>query len=147
MAKKQHGGKRKTREYAYLLEDVMKGNFKYAYRQEDLWELANRKDITMYKMSDVKHWIYQPCWSINNGKCFLSIYQVLLQAKKFPNHIRRIKKADISYPLIIIQDKYDKFGTILDGNHRFAKMILEKRRTIPIVYFTKKELEKIKLMM
>jgi len=36
---------------------------------------------------------------------------------------------------------------ILDGNHRFAKMIQQNKRKVKIVYFTKKELDKLKIKM
>ena len=67
-----------------------------------------------------------------------------LQIKLY-QHIRRIKNADLKYPLIVIENKYDKYGEILDGNHRFSKMILENKKVVPIVYFTKKELDKLKI--
>ena len=66
---------------------------------------------------------------------------------KFPKHIKRIKNADLKYPLIVMEDKYDKYGSILDGNHRFAKMIKQNKRVVSIVYFTKKELDKLKIKM
>lgn len=134
-----------VRSYAYNLEDVMKDNFEYAWDQEELWEIAKKKKIITYKMNDVKHWVYTPCWS--KGKCFISIFQVLNQPKKFPRHIKRIKNADLKYPLIVIEDKYDKYGGILDGNHRFAKMIQQNKRKVKIIYFTKKELDKLKIKM
>lgn len=59
--------------------------------------------------------------------------------------MNRIKKTDLEYPLIIVEDKYDKKGVILDGNHRFAKMILENKEKIKIVYLKLKELNKIKI--
>lgn len=135
-----------TTNYAYLLEDVMKKKFNYAFDPQDLWEKASHKKVIKYNMSDVKHWVYSPCWSDpNNDDWFISIYQVLMQPKKFADHMKRIKKADVSYPLIIIEDEFDKFGGILDGNHRFAKLLMEKKRVVNIIYFTKKELEKIKI--
>jgi len=134
-----------TREYAYYLGDVMKGNFTYAWDQEQLWEVASRKKVITLNMNDIKHWIYSPCWSEDN--CFISIFQVLLQKSQFPDHIKRIKKADTNYPLILMEDQFDKYGTILDGNHRFAKLILQKKRKIKVVYFSKKELDNLKIKM
>ena len=113
------------RNYAYLLQDVMKNNFKYGYDQEELWKYVENKKTKTYKMNDVKHWVYNPCWSydLDNKTCFYSIFQVYLQKSKFKEDMKRIKKADISYPIIVIEDKYDKYGSILDGNHRFAKLV------------------------
>jgi len=131
------------RNYAYLLEDVIKNNFTYAWDQEELWEIAKTKKVIKYKMKDVKHWVYNQCWSKKD--CYMSIFQVFQEPHKFPEHNERIKNADLKYPLIVMEDKYDKYGRILDGNHRFAKMIKENKRIIPIVYFTKKELDKLKI--
>ena len=98
-------------------------------------------------MEDVKHWVYKPCWSynINGSECYYSIYQVLMQNEKFKNDMRRIKRADAIYPLIVIEDDNDKYGSILDGNHRFAKMIMNKNKIVKIKYITKKELDKLKV--
>ena len=135
--------KYESRNYAYLLEDVMKNNLTHAWNQEELWKIAKNKKVIKYKMNDVKHWVYRQCWSEKDS--YISIFQVLQQPLKFPKHIRRIKNADLKHPLIVIEDKYDKYGEILDGNHRFSKMILENKKLVPIVYFTKKELDKLKI--
>lgn len=134
------------REYAYSLKDVMKNDFRYAWDQKELWEIAKNKKVQSYDIKDVKHWIYNQCWSDKNN-CFISPYQVLIQSKKYPNHLKRIKNANLKYPLIVQEDKYDKYGTILDGNHRFAKIILNKKRKVKFVYFTTKELNKLKIKM
>jgi len=137
-----------NRSYAFLLEDVMKNNFKNGFAQEDLWNYVKNKQIQTYKINDVKHWIYYPCWSYEIKKdndCFYSIYQVLLQPKKFKEDMKRIKKSDLSYPLIIIEDDYDNKGVILDGNHRFAKIIMEHKKEVKYYFITKKELKKLKI--
>lgn len=94
-------------------------------------------------MRDVRHWVYGQCWSDKGDDNYISIYQVLMSPSKYAKHIRRIRKADIKYPLIVVEDEYDMYGSILDGNHRFARMIMMKKRVVPIVYFTKKELERV----
>lgn len=132
-----------SKSYAYDLEDVLKNKLDYAYDIEMLWKYAENKKIIKYKINDIKHWIYIPCWS--NKNCIISIFQVLCQKDNFPEHMNRIKKANTNYPIIIIEDKYDKFGTILDGNHRFAKAILENKRIIDVIYLTKAEANKLKI--
>ena len=130
---------------AYLLEDVMKNKFNKAFYQEDLWKYVENKKIQEYDMKDVKHWIYAPCWSYNldNTDCFYSIYQALIQKKKFNDDVKRIKKADISYPLIVVEDEFDSYGSILDGNHRFAKLIMNNSKKVKFKYISKKELDKL----
>lgn len=133
------------RNMAYLIEDVMKNKFNKAFYQEDLWEYVKNKKTEEYNMKDVKHWVYMPCWSyeIDNTECFYSIYQVLMQKTKFRKDINRIKKADTSYPLIVIENEFDSYGSILDGNHRFAKLIMNNCKKIKFKYISKKELDKL----
>lgn len=133
-----------SRSYAFLTEDSIRGDFSHGYDQSELWEAANTKSIEHYEMEDVKHWVYTPCWS-NKKNSFISIFQVINQPRRFPGHIRRIKEANVEHPLIVVEDEYDKYGSILDGNHRFAKLLLEDYEKISIVYFTKKELEKFRV--
>ena len=136
-----------SRGTTYLLEDVMRNKFDYGFYAEELWAYVKEKDIREYDMKDVRHWVYAPCWSYTidekqEEECFISIYQVLLQREKFPEHIARIDNADIQYPLIVIEDEYDQYGTILDGNHRFAKMLMleEPSTKVKIHYITRTEL-------
>jgi hypothetical protein len=135
------------RNMAYLLEDVMKNKFNKAFYQEDLWKYVENKKTEEYNIEDVKHWVYAPCWSYNidkeNKECFYSIYQVLMQKNKFKEDIKRIKKADTSYPLIVIENEFDKYGGILDGNHRFAKLIMNKSKKVKFKFISKKELNKL----
>jgi len=62
----------------FLLNDVMLGKYDNGVDANKIWKFVEDKKICEYKMNDIKHWIYQPCWSINDD-CYLSIYQVLLQ--------------------------------------------------------------------
>ena len=125
-----------------LLEDVMKGDYRYGWDPEDLWKFVEDKKTITYKTNDVKHWIYMPCWS--HYDCFISIFQTIKQPQNFPDHIQRIKKSKLDYPLIIVEDKYDKFGTILDGNHRFAKIIKTNKKTFKVKYVKLKDIKKLK---
>lgn len=61
---------KESRSYAYLTEDVMREDFRYAWQQEDLWDLAKTKKVIKYKMNDIKHWVYNPYWSKNPMFCF-----------------------------------------------------------------------------
>jgi hypothetical protein len=133
------------RNMAYLLEDVMKNKFNRAFYQEDLWKYVENKKTETYDMKDVKHWIYAPCWSynINNIECFYSIYQVLMQKGKFKEDMKRIKKANTSYPLIVIKNEFDSYGGILDGNHRFAKLIMNNSKKVKFKFISRKELNKL----
>ena len=133
------------RRMSFLLKDVMKNKFDKGFYEEDLWNFVENKKTEEYNIKDVKHWVYSPCWSynINNTECFYSIYQVLMQKNKFKKDMKRIKNADISYPLIVIEDDFDTYGSILDGNHRFAKLIINNNKKVKFKYISKKELDKL----
>lgn len=139
------------RSIAFLLEDVMKGKFDRGFFQEDLWALAETIPVTTVAIADVKHWVYTPCWSYSTGsgkkECFYSIYQVLKQPTQFKADMTRIRKADTKYPLIVIEDEFDQAGTILDGNHRFAKLLLGGAKQIKIKRIRTKDLMKIMMPM
>ena len=133
-----------SRSNAYLLEDVMQGRFDYGFYQEELWTYVERRhqQARQYRMDDVKHWVYSPCWSVEceGDEHFVSIYQVLQQRAKFPLHIQRIEKADTQFPLIVIEDEFDKHGSILDGNHRFAKLVTHVVTSFSVHFISRKEL-------
>jgi hypothetical protein len=133
------------RQMAYLLEDVIKGKLNKGFFQEELWEFVKNKKSEFYDMKNVKHWVYRPCWSynINNTECFFSIYQVLLQKHKFSEHMKRMKKSDTSYPIIIVEDDFDAYGSILDGNHRFMKLLINKKKQVEFKFISKKDIHKI----
>jgi len=59
--------------------------------------------------------------------------------------MKRIKKADISYPIIVIENDFDKYGTILDGNHSFAKLIMNNAKVVKYKFISKKDLEQFRI--
>jgi len=128
---------------SYLLEDVMENKVNRACLGSDLWEYVEDKETIEYNTKDVKHWIYKPCWSYMScdDECFISIYQVIKQPHRFEKHNKRIIDADISYPLIVIEDAFDEKGSILDGNHRFAKLLKMGVEKIKIKYISRRDLE------
>jgi disulfide oxidoreductase YuzD len=141
---------------AHLLKDVFSGNFSCGIRDSDLWQYVyssphTTTKIRQYKLKDVSHWIYQPCWSYidsDQQECFISIYQVLIQPNRFKDHITRINHSDPSYPIIVVEDDYDSYGVILDGNHRFAKLLTTSINPnevyIDVYYLTNEDLNKIR---
>ena len=60
-----------TRSYAFDLKDIMKGKFNYGWEQETLWKMTEKKKVKNYKIKDISHWVYHPCWSEKD--CFISI--------------------------------------------------------------------------
>ena len=131
----------------YLLDDVLHGRWSRGKSEQDLWRAAERKKTHTVRMRDVKHWVYAPCWSYttNDNECFYSIYQVLQQPRRpeFAKDMQRIRAADTAYPLIVVDDPFDAHGRILDGNHRFAKLVLQGKRTVTIKRITREEFRQL----
>jgi ParB-like chromosome segregation protein Spo0J len=67
-----------------------------------------------------------------------------MQKSKFKKEMNHIRKVDTSFPIIVIEDEFDKYGSILDGNHRFAKLLLTNSKKVKCKFISKKELDKIK---
>ena len=132
---------------AFPFDEVVKGTFQKCYNPSDIWNVTKNNKIHKIKLSDVKHWVYTTPWSHkdNNHERFLSIYEVLILPKKYNSRMQRIEKSDLSYPIIIQKDKFDKNGGILDGNHRFAKAIMSNKKYIYVKYISNTQLKKIEL--
>lgn len=131
-----------------LPEDVVKRK-SVGWYTDDVIALSKRYKTKSLKMRNVKHWVYSTPWSIPTGntQCPLSIYEVITlpKDKTLKEHHKRIKKADTSYPLIITPDPYDKYGIILDGNHRFAKLVNQDAEFVDVVSIPLEALNKIKV--
>ena len=97
--------------------------------------LFKQKSKSM-KVKDLENILYQNVWG-NPGK--ITPMKVLENPKKYKDHMRRIKHADLKYPIIV----YDKF--VIDGVHRLTKAYLEKMKTIKAIVFTKDLLQKFKI--
>lgn len=90
------------------------------------------------KIKDLEHMLHQNTWRNPSGLQITPI-KVLENPQKYKDHMRRIKKADLKYPIII----YDKF--VIDGVHRLTKAYLEKKKIIKATVFTKDLLQKFKI--
>ena len=75
-----------------------------------------------------------------------SALQVLANPKKYPDEMRRIKHANLSYPIIFFElNKTRGDGFIVDGVHRLVKATLEKRKHINAYIFDRKMMNKFKI--
>ena len=63
--------------------------------------------------------------------------------KKYPEHMERIKLADLSYPIILFKTK-NKLR-LCDGLHRIIKSYLNNLKTIKVIIATEKQLQQTKL--
>ena len=90
------------------------------------------------KIKDLEYMLHQNTWGNPSGLQITPI-KVLENPQKYKDHMRRIKKADLKYPIIV----YDKF--VIDGVHRLTKAYLEKKKIIKATVFTKDLLQKFKI--
>jgi predicted GNAT family acetyltransferase len=129
---------------SYLFKDVIKNTFDHGFYIKDVVEYMQNKKVQKYHIKDVMHWIYKPCWfyTTNNANHFYSIYQTLSQKDSFKYDIKRIEEADTDNPIIVVTDEFDKYGSIFNGNHRFAKLILNNSKKVKFRLISKEELYK-----
>ena len=80
-----------------------------------------RYPVAYFPLSDIAE-LDQDCWF---GERHLPTCRAVAE------HARRIRDADLSYPVILSAD-----GRLMDGGHRAAKAYLEGRTVISAVRFT-----------
>lgn len=141
----------------YLEFNILNGKFNESIIQIKLRKLINNKNIQKNQIKNCVNWIYEPSWlhksCLININQVLEVYQFLSKIrnknkfdyywgklnKNYKNHILRIKKANLKYPILVLEES----GTILDGRHRFAKAVFENKNTIEIIYINIRELNNI----
>jgi len=134
-----------SKRISYLFKDVINNVLECGFYTKHVVEyITQTKKVQKYRIKNVLHWIYKPCWfhTINNNNHFYSIYQALSQRDVFKDDIRRIEEADTSNPIIVVTDDFDKYGSIFNGNHRFAKLILNNSKKVKFRLISKEELYK-----
>lgn len=101
---------------------------------EKLWEITESNTVYRLEVSKVDQWVYYPCWYDNKTKSKISIHEVLSDPIKFKYHIDKIDNVDISYPIIIADDKSGTNKIILDGYYRFANVVKNNKQYILYKY-------------
>ncbi|MFI5734522.1 hypothetical protein ACIA49_30680 [Kribbella sp. NPDC051587] len=89
------------------------------YDTERLWELAAGLPVEPVLIDDIKEFD-ENCW-FGDGP---------VTCRMVAQHVDRINKADLSYPVILSAD-----GRLMDGGHRIAKAWLAGSTTINTVRF------------
>jgi disulfide oxidoreductase YuzD len=78
--------------------------------------------------------LYYECWE-NNVRPIDVMNDI--KNKKYEDEVKRIKKSDTKFPIII-----DTNNNIIDGVHRYVKYILNKKKTINVIIFDEKMMKK-----
>ena len=90
------------------------------WETERLWRLAKGLPVRHVPLVEIAEFD-QDCW-------FQSRHAPTCRA--VADHARRIRDADLAYPVILSAD-----GRLMDGGHRVAKAYLEGRSTVAAVRF------------
>ena len=87
------------------------------------WELNNETKITLKELVKFLDENNIPIININLNK----IKHLIIDVER---DNKRINAADLSFPIIIISKFKDKYLSILDGNHRAVKSLLNNNKFI-----------------
>jgi len=89
-------------------------------------------------------WKVTDIWKSVESKCaamvYLNVFDILdskawggnLTYSKFIEHYQRVERADLSHPIIILNDEELKDSCIIDGHHRVIKAMIEDREIISV---------------
>ena len=92
------------------------------------------------KVSDLLKNLNHNCWGDPVNNIYHTPNDVLANPTKYEHDYKRIKNADLSYPIIITHDMH-----IIDGVHRLTKSYMENKKTIKAYVFDNALLRKFKL--
>ena len=90
-----------------------------------------KPSTTDIKVSDHLYLFNENCWGEPEKNIKLSPGTVLKNPKKYKEHYKRIKNADLSYPIMMYN------GWIIDGVHRTLKAHLRGKKTLKAYVFPK----------
>lgn len=100
----------------------------------------NKLDIHDIPLPKFKRLLNWKIWGDPNGEMW-SINDVLQNPTKYKRDYTNILKSDLNYPIITVYTPLDTY-LIIDGNHRYAKSIITKRKTIKSYVFVNHSLIK-----
>ena len=84
------------------------------------------------KLSDLTKHLEDNCWCDPEKKVNkLTPLMVLDNPTKYKNHMKRIKEANLKYPIFMYND------WIIDGMHRITKAKLEGKKSLKAINFSK----------
>lgn len=95
--------------------------------------------VTEINVKDYTHNMEYDSWADKFGNKY-SAKDVLKSPKKYKDEIKRIERADLSYPIIITPT-----NNIADGLHRLTKAVMEKREKINAYIFDKEIMDRFKI--
>lgn len=104
-----------------------------------LWTAAFRPKPTTVSITSIPHEGWQ------EGRTNITVDQIYKNPKnpKYRDHFKRIQKADLSYPLLVVRNTWKRGQyNIVDGAHRLAKALQKGLTTIQVHILTDSLLKK-----
>lgn len=103
--------------------------------------IRNKKPFDVHvKVSDLLYNLTNNTWGDPSKGIRYSPMSIIRDNSKSPKDVERIKKSDLTYPIIISED-----SIVIDGLHRLAKSYIEGNEYINAYIFSNKLLEKFLL--
>lgn len=103
----------------------------FVTNDEYLWKLTENLPTTDVNLKELIWHFDMPVWEKDYTDDWnLTPWQVIHKEDNTLDHQEKIKKSDLSFPIIITN--YQDKSVILDGVHRLAKAYLEGRKTIEV---------------
>jgi hypothetical protein len=94
----------------------------------------------IFPVTEFQDELFEYVWDDNNNNPIRPV-DVMKNPQQYPEHVARIKKASLNYPVIIGLDEEERY-IIIDGFHRLVKSFLLKKETIETYFFPTKLLNK-----
>lgn len=125
----------------YLKQPELNGN----YYNWEIAQILEHEPVQQIPTKDLKHNLKLEEWDDADGKMF-SAQQYLTNPEnpKFRHHQKRIKNADLQYPLFLWKDGDTNRFFLIDGMHRYMKVLSSKQKTIDAKILTDDHLRLLK---
>lgn len=101
-------------------------DFRIEFKVSDVIDLAKDKPVVSLKPKEIKY-----------------DFEGRIEDDSETN--KRVMKANLSYPILVVKNKEGEIFALLDGTHRLQKALLQKKKNIKSKVFDIEELKKFKV--
>jgi len=123
------------------IESPLNMGFDFDFDEKDFWDLDI--PITTIDISELEWHFTIPFWDDEPGEYNLKPIDVIKNPGKYPEHDRRVKNADTSYPLDILKNPKTGYWTLIDGLHRLVKLHLKDEKDVKVRKITMKDVNEL----
>jgi hypothetical protein len=115
------------------MQDILQEKYQQIVEQggmSDSWtDVIGGKEVTITLPDVLEYLKREPVQELEAQE----LKPLLVKAVQEPDaeHLKRINKADLNYPIVVVRSK-GKYRSILDGNHRLQKAIRTGAQTIKV---------------